>query len=297
MNLRQHNMRYLAVFTLLLLVATEVGLRTYYGFCHEVLMKSDPDFEYINLANQHTQRFRKNYHYNEYSMRSTPVDPLSIHILGFGDSIINRGDHDDLATTLLCNALSGRYHEKVQFLNVSAGSWGPDNCYAYLKKNGDFNAKKIYLFVSSHDAFDNMTFEKIVGVSKSHPDKQYASALYELTDRYIIPKLTFKKQIQASVVDHIPEGVPFNSGFENFNDYAIKHHIPFTLFLHASIPELKEGHYNSLGQKIIDFANRNHITLIQDLRLMTTNDYVDQLHINAAGQKKIAAAVLAHFQK
>ncbi|WP_432710337.1 hypothetical protein [Pedobacter sp.] len=288
------------LFTALLLplmVSTELVLRNYFGFCHEVLMKSDPDIEYINLANQHTQRFRKNYHYNEYSMRSNPIDSSCIHILGFGDSIINRGDHDDLATTLLSNSLSTLYHQKVQFLNVSAGSWGPDNCFAYLKKNGDFQAKKIYLFVSSHDAFDNMTFEKIVGVSKSHPDKQYSFAIYELLDRYLIPRMTLKKNIQASVIDHIPEGAPFNSGFGNFKDYTAKKDIPFILFLHASIPELKEGKYNSLGQKIIEFAKQNDITMIQDINMMTTEDYEDQLHINASGQKKVAAAVLAHYQK
>lgn len=281
----------------LLLVAAELGLRTYFGFCHEVLMKSDPDFEYINLANQHTQRFRKTYHYNEYSMRSTPLDSSCIHILGFGDSIINRGDHDALATSILSTRLSELYKQKVQFLNISAGSWGPDNSFAYLKKYGTFQAKKIYLFVSSHDAYDNMTFEKIVGVSKSHPNKQYASAIYELFDRYIIPKLTLKKQIQASVVDHIPEGTPFNSGFKDFTDYTSKRRIPLTLFLHASIPELKDGRYNSLGQKIIDFANIHHIPMIQDLRLLTPDDYSDQLHINEKGQKKIAAAVLAQYQK
>jgi hypothetical protein len=297
MNIRKNKIRQLAVFILLLLVATEVGLRTYFGFCHEVMMRSDPDYEYINLPNQKTHRLRNYYIYNEHSMRSLPVDSSSIHILGFGDSIINRGDHESLATSILSDSLSELYHHKVQFLNVSAGSWGPDNCFAYLKKYGTFRAEKIYLFVSSHDAFDNMTFEKIVGVSKAHPNKQYASAIYELLDRYLFPRLTLTKPIQASVVDQIPDGIPFNSGFKDFNDYTLKHHLPFTIFLHASIPELKEGRYNSLGQKIINFAQTNHIRLIEDLQLLKASDYTDQLHINAKGQKKIAATVLAQYQK
>jgi len=299
MKLKKQSVSIVAVFVLLL-VAAEAILRTYFGFCHTVLMRSDPDMEYINLPNQSTSRFRKNHFYNEYSMRSSPVDASSIHILGFGDSIINgmfTTDQDSLATTLLSTSLSKLEHRKVQFLNISAGSWGPDNCFAYLKKYGSFDAKKIYLVVSSHDAFDNMTFEKIVGVSKAHPDKQYKFAVYELLDRYIIPRLTFEKKIQASVIDHIPEATPFNSGFKDFKDYTTAHHIPFTLVLHAGLPELNEGKYNSLGQKIIEFAHQNHVRLVEDLSLLTPNDYTDQLHINPQGQKKIAAAILREYQE
>jgi hypothetical protein len=84
-------------------------------------------------------------------------------ILGFGDSVINGGtiiDQDSLATTITENQLQNRIGNGVRFLNISAPSWGPDNCAAYLNKYGSFNARMLVLFVSSHDAHDNMTLKK-----------------------------------------------------------------------------------------------------------------------------------------
>ena len=85
-------------------------------------------------------------------------------ILVFGDSVLNGGsltDHKKLATTLLEKSLQKSCDPLIRVLNISAGSWGPDNAFSYLKKHGDFNASAIVLFFSSHDAHDNMYHEKI----------------------------------------------------------------------------------------------------------------------------------------
>lgn len=65
------------------------------------------------------------------------VDSSAFIVLGLGDSVINGGvltDQDSLATTRLSELLSKLIRKKVQVLNVSAGSWGPDNCEAYLNR-------------------------------------------------------------------------------------------------------------------------------------------------------------------
>jgi lysophospholipase L1-like esterase len=67
--------------------------------------------------------------------------------------------------------------------------------------------------------------------------------------------------------------------------------------LHACIPELEKGRYNSLGQKIIEFAHQNHINVIEDLHLLRPGDYTDQLHINSQGQKKLANAIFQEYQE
>ena len=125
-------------------------------------------------------------------MRSLPIGTNDgCTVLGFGDSVLNGGtltDQDSIATTIVEKQLR-RTNANLRFLNISAGSWGPDNCAAYLKKFGSFDAKMIVLFVSSHDAHDNMTFEKTVGVHKSYPNEQYPLALLELLDRYVRPRL------------------------------------------------------------------------------------------------------------
>ena len=131
-------------------------------------------------------------------MRSEEVDTSASIILGFGDSVINGGvqtEQDSLATTILSDELSNTAGRKVQFLNISTGSWGPDNCFAYVKKHGNFGAQDMYLFVSSHDAYDNMNFEKIVGVNESFPSKQYKSAIAELFIRYFYQGSVSSKEV------------------------------------------------------------------------------------------------------
>ena len=45
-------------FAIILILGIEVFLRLYFGFCDAVLMKEDPDFEYIAQPNQKRFRFR-----------------------------------------------------------------------------------------------------------------------------------------------------------------------------------------------------------------------------------------------
>jgi len=136
-----------------------------------LLFNEDPGYEYIARPNQDIVRLDNRISYNAQSMRSKPLGQNdSCTIIGFGDSVINGGtltDQDDLATTILEDSLGNN----IRMLNVSAGSWGPDNCAGYLKQYGDFHAKLFVLVVSSHDAHDNMQFEKIVGRHPSDPDK------------------------------------------------------------------------------------------------------------------------------
>lgn len=286
------------------LLSMEIFLRQYYGFCDTVLIKEDSSFEYIAQPNQDRFRFRNHVKYNSYSMRSEAVDTTSVVILGFGDSVINGGvqtDQDSLATTILSDTLSKLQGKKIQFLNISAGSWGPDNCYAYLKKYGDFGAKSIYLFVSSHDAYDNMNFEKIVDVSKSFPSKQYSLALYELVDRYLIPRLKSMLKKTASNSDNLginkkKDNSIFNTGFISFLSYSKDKNIPFTIYLHADRDEMKSGSYNQQGQEIIRFAKENNIPIILDLENgLNLSDFRDGIHLNCKGQKKLANSLIKYM--
>jgi len=282
-------------------IIAEIFLRYYFGFCDTVLMREDKQYEYIPMPNQQRFRFRNHIFYNALSMRSEEVDTGAVKILGFGDSIINGGvltDQESLATTLLSDTLSKLKVAKVQFLNISAGSWGPDNCYAYLQQHGDFNAGHIYLFVSSHDAYDNMDFSKIVGVNESFPDKQYPSALLELFDRYLLPKLGFANGAntndQASLgIDKKQMNSKFNPGFTSFLNYTTAKKIPFTIYLHAEYSEFEAGAYNQQGKEIIAFAEKNKIQLIKELDSdFQATDYRDFIHLNESGQKKLAQLVL-----
>ncbi len=297
---------FFVLFAIIFVIGMELFLRIYFGFCDTVLIQEDLDLEYIAQPNQERFRFRNHIEYNSKSMRSEVLDSTAVKILGFGDSVINGGvqtDQDSLATSLLSKGLSKRYGEKVQFLNISAGSWGPDNCYAYLQKHGDFGAKSIYLFVSSHDAYDNMNFEKIVDVNKSFPSKQYISALYELVDRYLYPRLkslireTSSKNTNLGINKNEDDST-FNTGFIPFLAYSKNRNIPLTIYLHADKEELNMGSYNEQGQEIIGFAKANGINLIMDLENgLDQSHFRDKIHLNSRGQHKMAKIILDNWSR
>ena len=92
-------------------------------------------------------------------------------------------DQDSIATTLFSKETG------MQMLNISSGSWGPDNCAAYLKEKGTFGAKAMVLVCSSHDAFDIMSHVPVVGIYPEYPDRQYKLAIWEVIDRYLIPRI------------------------------------------------------------------------------------------------------------
>lgn len=293
-------------FAIILIIGLEVFLRVYLGFCDTVLMKEDNNFEYIAQPNQQRFRFRNHIMYNSFSMRSENIDTSSIKILGFGDSVINGGaqtDQDSLATKILSDSLYKFYNRNIQFLNISAGSWGPDNCYAYLKKFGDLGAESIFLFVSSHDAYDNMNFEKIVDNHVSFPSKQYSFALYELIDRYLLPRIKSKLNKTVTETDNLginkkKDNSQFNSGFDSFVSYSKDKNIPLTIYLHADQNEKKLGAYNDQGQEIIRFANENSIPIILDLQNgLELSDFRDNIHINNKGQKKLANTIIKYIEE
>jgi hypothetical protein len=160
------------------------------------------------------------------------------------------------------------------------------------------NARHIYLFVSSHDAYDNMDFQKIVGVSESFPDQQYPFALMELMDRYLLPRLGFTNEHEGNDVgslgiDKKQNDSKFNPGFESFLNYTKSHQIALTIYLHAEYSELEAGEYNEQGKEIISFAEKNNIQLIKELDSnFEAGDYRDFIHLNESGQRKMASLIL-----
>lgn len=280
---------------MVLFLVGEVYLRQVWGFCDSVLMQSDPDFEYIAQPNQNRYRFKKHILYNDYSQRSNPVDSSAFIVLGLGDSVLNGGvltDQDSIATSRLCNDLSVLMETKVQVLNISAGSWGPDNCEAYLKRYGMFTGKIAFLVCSSHDAHDNIDHQPIVDLLPGFPSRQYVSAWIELFDRYMIPRYILPYMKHSDSDKHISEiskdGKIFNTGFEALASRFRHAGIPFFIWLHPEKTELERGAYNSEGEEILEFCKRDTIPVIEGLKYMSLSDYRDNIHLNEKGQKVLA---------
>lgn len=273
------------------LLALEIYLRFYWGFCDNVLMMANDKYEYIAQPNQHRFRFRNHIDINSYSQRSAEPDSSSFIILGLGDSVIGGGvmvDQDSLATERLSRSLTISLGRKVQVLNVGAGSWGPDNCYAYVKENGDFTAKIAFLLVSSHDAFDNMDFKPVIDKVNRYESSQYKLALWELFKKYALPRLSGKLGIFESSPG--AKGKTFNTGFLNLATYFKSKGVPFFIFLHPDQDELKNREFNYMGKEIIHFCDSMKIPLyLQPFNSLSEADYRGIIHMNNSGQGKMAA--------
>lgn len=277
----------------------EIILRYVFGFCDAVLYQSSPAYEYIALPNQHRYRFFSHIDYNSYSQRSEEPDSTKTIVLGLGDSVIFGGtmlDQDSIATSLFSKETG------MQMLNISSGSWGPDNCAAYLKEKGTFGAKAMVLVCSSHDAFDVMSHIPVVGIYPNYPDKQYKLAIWEVIDRYLMPrvKVYFRgKQLldpDAQVVEKVKsdEGVAkkalnFDPGFDQLLLISEEKHIPFFIYLHPEVSEVMNRKYKEGGLMIMEWAKTHHVKLIDGLNEGVTVDmYRDVIHLNEKGQRNLA---------
>ena len=182
---------------------------------------------------------------------------------------------------------------KVQVLNISAGSWGPDNCEAYLNRYGMFNGKVAFLICSSHDAHDNITYQPVVDIDAGMPSHQYLLAWGELMHRYLIPRYLLPYFKHHDVEDGMPieiskDGKIFNPGFEALVTRFRAAGIPFFIWLHPELTEVERGAYNNEGIEILNFCERDSIEVIKGLEVMTPEDYRDIIHINEQGQQKLA---------
>lgn len=303
MEIKKKKYRYVLLI-LIITISLEAYLRIYWGFCDALLYNHNEKYEYIAQPNQNRYRFRCHIKYNSYSQRCDEPDTTKTIILGLGDSVLFGGtwmDQDSLATSIISNTTN------FQILNISSGSWGPDNCSAYLEEYGTFNAKAMILVCSSHDAYDTMTHEKVVGVYPNYPDKESPLALYELVNRYLFPQIIkfFNKYKSKFDPDEevINNSQPdayivrktniFNPGFNQLKTIAKNNNIPLYIFLHAEKKEIENGKYNEMGQEIIAWANENHVPIIKGLdngeSLLLLKD---KIHYNTKGQKFLSKQLL-----
>ncbi|MCS6878093.1 MAG: GDSL-type esterase/lipase family protein [Geminicoccaceae bacterium] len=187
-------MKRLLLALLALAVAGLAGLegiaRFALGLGDPPLTVRDEEMEYRFKPDQDVRRFGNRVVYNQWSMRSEPIEARKtraneFRVLVLGDSVINGGaltDQGRLATTLAEHALA-RSDRPARVLNASAGSWGPENLSAYLRKFGLFDADVVIVVLSTHDMADVMTFPADLG--PDFPLQRPLLASAELVTRYL----------------------------------------------------------------------------------------------------------------
>jgi hypothetical protein len=139
----------------LLLIALEIGLRSFLGFGKPLLYKADAQIGYLLVPNQRTRRFGNHIAINQFSMRcdefSPQRSPDTFRILLLGDSIVNGGWWTDQQNTISALLQKNITHSEV--LNASANSWGPRNELAYLQRLGSFESQLVVLVINTDDLF------------------------------------------------------------------------------------------------------------------------------------------------
>lgn len=285
-----------------LLISLELILRFAFGLCNAMLYKPSDAYEYIAAPNQNRYRMGAHIQINSYSQRCEEPDSTKVRVLGLGDSVLFGGtttDQEDLASSIFSEETG------MQMLNISAGSWGPDNCAAYLREKGVFGAKAMVLVCSSHDAYDRMSHVPVVGLYPNYPDKQYRWAIGELMDRYVLPGVTLywkktkrKLDPDETVVKQVENAVvqpkssmeyPVNEGFDELKEIADSVGIPLFVYLHAEKGEVMCGEYNVMGKAIIVWLEKNKIRWMKGIDAGESVEmYRDGIHLNEKGQRHLA---------
>jgi lysophospholipase L1-like esterase len=191
--------KWIAVWTVLLTVVALFGLNmilsVVWGFGHPILEKNDPDTGYIVAPSQYVVRFGNLNEINRFSMRSpeiiTPKPAGEFRLLMIGDSITygtTYVDQSEIFTSLLNRDLPARLRKNVEVLNASAGGWAPGNELGYLRSRGTFDADMVIFVINTGDL--TQTFSKsLVDISPGSPSHDPSSALAEVFERYLLPRL------------------------------------------------------------------------------------------------------------
>ena len=258
----------------------ELALRTL-GLRDHPVFVVDPRYEYLMAPDQDVRYGGIRYVTNDIGLRNGPIGPKKRRrVLVLGDSVINGGQQttqDSLATALAQRSTG------AELINVSAASWGPDNAMAFLRAHGTFQADALIAVFSSHDAYDRMTFEPIVGLHPSYPDHRPMLALSAQLDR-----LLFRTGLGYRPTR--PRGA-FVQGWRDLRDTCLTLGIPFTVMLHPEVGELALRRYDDRGSRVLDSLHAWRVPTVELLGWLDSTVYTDRIHLNDAGQRKLALAL------
>lgn len=235
--------------------------------------------------NQDVLRFGNRVEINEFGMRSPswrewPKD--AEHILILGDSVINGGNLSDqvtLATSILSN-------NKRLLLNASAGSWGPQNMLAYVDVFGTFNASKLIVVLSSHDAGDVPTFGTLNPLT--HPTETPVLAVWEGATRYLPRYIGHSTAIADT--NPLPDRPIAKEALDTVT--ALTGKVPSTcVILHYTRTELKLDHGRSAGHAAIALAAAGAQIVDESAFLDPETSYRDDIHLSDKGQMDLSKAM------
>jgi len=289
------------VFALVAVLLAELVSRML-GLGDPPLSIADSEIEYLFAPSQTVRRFGNLIHYNPWSMRSDDfpthkTQAAELRVLVLGDSVVNGGaqtDQSKLATAILQKTLADGLGRPVIVGNISAGSWGPPNMLAYLRRFGLFDADVVVIVLSSHDHADAPTFEPVVGVNVDFPDRKPWCATWEALTRYLpryVPGLRGSSPADPSSLPPKQKDIDWSLGsIVEIIRLSRQDNARVLLAQHLELTELPPGH-PKVGHDAIAQTARGAGVEPFDLEVAgaTPSLYRDHIHPNAAGQAWIAA--------
>jgi len=284
------------------LVAFELFSRFGLGLGDPPLSRADPEIEYLFVGPRVYHRFGHRIEYNSFSQRTREFDarrkdPNELRIMVVGDSVINGGvltDQSELATVLLETRLQAELKRSTVVMNVSAGSWGPPNYLAYVKRFGFFEANALAIVVSAHDFADSPTWEPVVG-SQNFPDRTPTFATLELLERYAAPRVLAFFQRSAMAPEPTQGEIDQALGaFRELIGMATQRKTPVLVLYHPERDEhgQPEGMlaFQGIAKELsVPFASLGEAFAKQQTG--GASPYRDGIHYNALGQKMMAEAM------
>ena len=301
---RRRRPRYLliaAAALVVLLVGAELFARFALGLGDPPVSVADPEIEYLFKPNSTFHRFGNTIHFNQWSMRSPDFSPTPAanerRVMVVGDSIINGGgqtDDSELATTLVAEDLRKDHAGPVTVGNVSAGSWGPPNQLAYVRRFGLFGAGDVVIVLNCDDAWDVPAKVSPVGRSPEFPDHTPALALVEVWNRVVKPKLGLSPGGPGPEKSPADEAASMGA-LASLIDLAREMGANVAVIYWPTQAEVAGGPAEP-GRGIIEAATKADGAAFVDAAPFLAGDadvYRDPLHPNPKGQKDLAKTIEA----
>jgi hypothetical protein len=289
-------LRRIIVMLVILVVSTEVSLRLIVGLGDPPRYRADPEIEYLMVPGEYS-RFGNRYFINSAHMRSDEfsreVDESSeVKLLVLGDSVVNGGsltDQSKLATELIPALALRSGLGYVRAFNVSAGSWGPANLLAYVRRFGTFGCSKAIVFVNTDDYRDTPTFSPL---GPEQPTSKPMSALLDLLQNYGMRMFTRPR----STIDP-SDGVTTVREFSQLLDELQTRGVQCAVAFHPKRSELEVGSTDdSVWFEAIARSKGVQICSTGPLLLASVrqglNPYRDDIHPNDLGQSVLAQAII-----
>lgn len=275
------------IFTLGLFVIlfAELSLRLIGLHTLPVYDRSD-NYEYCTKPNQRCEILGKTLTSNSVGLRGELPSQSAKSIVWYcGDSVIHGGVHtddDSLATFIWDKRVESKLQHSIATVNISQGSWGPDNTFAFVQEHASKlgNPDLLVLALSSHDWDDTMTF-CYSGHTRDMPGKIY-TALYGLWNKYFGP---------TSLC--IPEGTANsqNPGLNKWLLWSKSKNIPMVVYFHPTRNELLRQTRDTRGALLKEWLTTNDVDFIDGMEFLNVSDYRDNIHPNEKGQKRMAKAL------